>query len=439
MSQRDADQVVLDTEREVVGILLHEPAEADRVAATGLHAEHFLDRNLAQVYGTVMGRHQRGLPIDPTAVAIDLPPAVVEALEAAEARFVTGANAEYYAARIVQEAVKRRLARELRGYANALGERGADADELVSRVLGSAAEAEAHLAGIEDDDGLDAMSGLRAVTDDLERAASGDQRAMQTGIGKLDRATGGLHPGDIWIVAARPSMGKSLLGAQLAATVAAAGQWAMFASFEMPSKKIWRRLVSAESGLNSMLIRDGSLSQAENVTYTQACNRLVNRLGGRLRVYDRLRPSIEYVLAAARRQRRRGRCDLLVLDFAQRLHARAFRGDNRNAELERISRLLADFAREHQVAVILLSQLNRLAEGHRPTLAMLRDSGSLEQDADVVAMIHGEADDRGNPVNSKRDLVIEKSRDGVRAEVQLHLDADRLTFHERIERKEPTR
>ena len=242
----------------------------------------------------------------------------------------------------------------------------------------------------------------------------------------LDRATTGIHPGEMWIVAGRPSSGKSVLGLQWAAHAAAAGRAVLFASVEMSAEMCRQRLVACEARVPLRWVRTGRTPHGEDLAA------LVERVVGLTRTHRAslldLRPMAGAtpadVRAAALADRAAwGRLDLVVVDYVQLLAAPRSM-PNREQETAAKSAALKALAGELGCGVLALAQLNREVErtSRRPRMSDLRESGALEQDADLVALVHRP----GGKESPAMEVCIDKQRNGEPGIVHLHLDGARV-------------
>ena len=242
---------------------------------------------------------------------------------------------------------------------------------------------------------------------------SGDiAEGVKTGFKDLDNLTNGLHPGNMIVVAARPAIGKSTLGLDIARHASIHnGDCSVIFSLEMSRSEITMRMLSAEARVALNNIRSGSLSDDEWA-------RLARRMGeindAPLFIDDSPNLSMMEIRAKARRLKQRHDLKLVVIDYLQ-LMTSGKRVENRQQEVSEFSRQLKLLAKELNVPVIAISQLNRSPEQRadkKPMLSDLRESGSIEQDADVVILLH--RDDFYDPQNrsGEADLMVVKHRNG---------------------------
>lgn len=238
---------------------------------------------------------------------------------------------------------------------------------------------------------------------------------VPSGYRGLDERTSGFHPSELIVLAARPSMGKTTLSLNIAAHIALEGRAVGLFSLEMAREQLAMRLLCAEAGINSHRIRTGNLRDSDWPRLSQALGRLSE---APIFIDDTPNISIMEMRARARRMKTEHDIALMVVDYLQLMHTRG-RSENRQQEISEISRSLKALARELQIPVIACSQLSRAVEqreGRRPQLSDLRESGAIEQDADVVAFIH--RDPKAESENLV-ELILAKQRNGPTGSIPL--------------------
>jgi replicative DNA helicase len=267
--------------------------------------------------------------------------------------------------------------------------------------------------------------------DEAEAAKDGKRRGVMTGIPTLDKMTGGFRPTRTWVLGAQTSMGKSTLAGQFALRAAEHDHGVLYLSLEMPADQIWQRMASSATGINGELIRDGKLSNADIARLTTECSAMSVRLKGRLLINSRCSREINDLLATIRAQHRRCPVKLVIVDYIQnsRVGRKISRDTNRNNDIETSAIALADLARELEICMLIVSQFNRGANDGRPSLVNLRDSGAIEQCADVVVLMWN--DEPGNEY--RRVLAVEKNKDGRKGEIITVMNPNRMTFGERTD------
>lgn len=271
----------------------------------------------------------------------------------------------------------------------------------------------------------------RETIEQLERNAASEFPGLRTGFVDLDRMTHGLQPGNLVIVAGRPGMGKTSLALNIAAHVAhQEGQAAGFFSLEMSEREIAMRVLCSTTDIPFHRLRGGQLSPRDWRRLHEAVS---NSRDSLLFVDDSANPSLLEVASKARRLKAQSGLSLLVVDYLQLMNAGG-RYENRNLEIGAITRGLKQLAKELEVPVVALSQLSRLPErrgkDHRPQLADLRESGNIEQDADIVMFVYREEvyEPEDPDLEGLADLIIAKHRNGETGSVRLVFLGDTTTF-----------
>ncbi len=272
--------------------------------------------------------------------------------------------------------------------------------------------------------------GLIDTVEQIEylREHKDEVRGVPTGFPDIDNLLAGLQKSDLIILAARPSIGKTTFALDIARNVALSGRAVGIFSLEMSAGQLVQRMLSAESRVDAWSIRTGhGLSPAHFDTLQEAASRLQK---APIYIDDQAGNSIVKMRAVARRLKSEHGLALIVVDYLQLIHA-SKNYDNMVNQITEISRSLKQLARELDVPVLALSQLSRAVEtrGGRPRLSDLRDSGSIEQDADVVMFLHRE--DRYKEQAEKDNIVevlIEKHRNGAIGKADLLFDAKTTTL-----------
>ena len=280
---------------------------------------------------------------------------------------------------------------------------------------------------------------LTAAMDRLDARVRGEvmEGTVETGFTDLDRMTGGLHASELVILAARPSMGKTAFAMNIIEyVVSKARQPALFVSLEMAAIELIERMLCSVAKVNGHKLKNGTLPAEDRKRLVETAGKLSNCP---LFIDDSPTRNMSEIAGAARRiKRREGALGLIVIDYLQLIQPDSS-NDPRQEQVSKIARRLKGLARELKVPVLCLSQLNRQAEDskdHRPKLSHLRESGAIEQDADVVMFVHREAYfQKGQPqeeVNQHEALIIvEKQRNGPTGDVELHWERSFTRFSNR--------
>jgi replicative DNA helicase len=421
-----------EAEEAVLGSLLMDPEAAGKVAPF-LHKEDFYRERNGAIFEAMLAIYERHEPVDFLTLSDELKRAGrydelggLVYLSHLVGVVPTAVHVEHYAHIVERTAIKRRLISAAGKIAGVAYDDSLDLDTTLEK-------AEQILFGVSQ----------RRVTNDFEhigdilgdyleqmeqRATQGeDSRGIPTNFIELDKLTGGLQRSDLIILAARPSMGKSSWALNIVQNAALRNNatCAIF-SLEMSKQQLAHRLLCAESGVDATKLRLGMINESETRKLHHALALL-----SEAPIYIDDTPSINLseVRAKARRLAAEKGVDIVVVDYLQLITTSRF-GDNRVQEISEISRSLKALARELNAPVIALSQLSRAVESrtpHIPMLSDLRESGSIEQDADIVLFIYRE--DMYNRETEKKgiaDIIVAKHRNGPTGQFSL-LFLDRTT------------
>ena len=253
---------------------------------------------------------------------------------------------------------------------------------------------------------------------------------VPTGFAELDELTNGLHPGQMIIVAARPALGKSTLALDFARAAAIKHDMpTIFFSLEMGRSEIAMRLLSAEASVPLQSMRKGNVDSRDWTTIASTRGRIND---APLYIDDSPNMTLVEIRAKCRRLKQRVGLKMVIIDYLQ-LMTSGKRVESRQQEVSEFSRALKLLAKELQVPVIALSQLNRGPEQRAdklPALSDLRESGSIEQDADIVILLHREsAYEKDNPRAGEADLIVAKHRNGRQDTVTVAFQGHVLALH----------
>jgi replicative DNA helicase len=371
------------------------------------------------VHEVILDLYGRGEPADAITVAAELTKRGDIAkvggapyLHTLIASVPTAANAGYYARIVRERAILRRLV-EVGTRIVQLGYAGdADADELVDR-------AQAEVYGVTErraaDDYLPLSDIMHGALEEIEALSNrdGGMTGVPTGFADLDSLTNGLHAGQMIVVAARPAIGKSTLALDFArAASIKSGLASVIFSLEMSRNEITMRLLSAEARVALHSMRTGQMNEDD---WTRLARRMGEVANAPMFIDDSPNMSMMEIRAKCRRLKQQHDLRLVIIDYLQ-LMSSPKRVENRQQEVSELSRSLKLLAKELNVPVIAVAQLNRGPEQRtdkRPMLSDLRESGSIEQDADVVILLHREdAYERESPRAGEADFIVAKHRNG---------------------------
>jgi replicative DNA helicase len=294
--------------------------------------------------------------------------------------------------------------------------------EPIAEVVDKAEQAVFAVAERQVGDGLQSIDDLLGPAiekaEELQRSGA-SVTGLSTGFRDLDKMLAGLHPTNLIIIAARPGMGKSALALNMSQNVALNGNSVAIFSLEMSREEIVTRMLCAKGRIDSQKLRTGSLNEGDFTKLSNAAGALYKQ---NIFVDDSPGLTVTEIRAKCRRLRRKPGLDLVVVDYLQLMNGSG--QENRQQEIAMISRSLKSLARELQVPIIALSQLNRGVESRedkRPRLGDLRESGAVEQDADVVMFIYRDEYYFPEKVESKgiAEVVISKHRQGGVGKVEM--------------------
>lgn len=425
----------LDAEKSLLGaVLIDEETLAD--VSEHVSAKDFYDKRHAAIYGAMIRLYERHRPVDLLTLTDELTKKDELDMIGGSAYLTeltnyvpTAAHAEAYAEMVAQKAIRRRLIRA----SAEIGELGYAEDADVQELL---QKAEQELFSVSDQSlKQDLVSIEQILTDSFDRMEElhrnkGALRGVRTGWRDLDNMTAGLQRSDLIILAARPAMGKTTLVTNLAYNVATvAKQPVLFFSLEMSKEQLVDRMLADASGVDAWNIRTGNLSDEDFSKLSEAMGEMAE---APIYLDDTPGLSVMDMRTKARRAAHDAPLGLIIVDYLQLMQGSGKDNGNRVQEVSEISRGLKLIAREMNVPVIALSQLSRSVENRSPQipqLADLRESGSIEQDADIVMFIYREA--YYNPETEREnitDLIIAKHRNGPVGKVELYFHPERLRF-----------
>jgi len=351
----------------------------------------------------------------------------------------TSSNVVYYAELIQRKSTLRRLI----SAASEISTLGYDEDEEIDKILD---EAEQKLFNVSQKFLKQAFQPIDTLLneafdriDELHKQ-SGKLRGLATGFTDLDALLAGLQKSDLVILAARPSVGKTSLALDIARQVAVINKIPVgIFSLEMSKEQLVDRMLCAEAGVSLWKMRTGKLSDnEENDDFSRIGQSMGVLAETPIFIDDSASANIMEIRTKARRLQMEHKLGLIVIDYLQLMEGRGKYGDNRVQEVAEITRALKGLARELNIPVLALSQLSRAVEQTKPAiprLAHLRESGSIEQDADVVMFIYRKAADRGYQIEELTDaekniaqVYIAKHRNGPVGRVDLFFDEDTVSF-----------
>lgn len=426
----------LDAERALIGSIMLKPDAIHDIADT-IGADSFYAEKHRLIFQIMLELASKSTPIDLLSVTSRLKEkdlldkvggnsyisGLLEAVPSA-------ANVAHYAA-IVQKKAKMRHLIHASEFISGLGyEEASELDELLDKAEKKIFEVTNVKSNKTFTDIKDTLSGAWERIDELHKS-DGGLRGISTGFRALDDKLSGLQKSDLIILAARPSMGKTSLALDIARNVAVAnGIPVGIFSLEMSAQQLIDRMLATEAHVDSWKLRTGKLTNEEDF------DRIRDALGTLSKapvfIDDTPGTNILTMRAMARRLKSEKKLGLIIVDYLQLMTpTQSKNNDNVVQQITEISRSLKGLARELDVPVLALSQLSRAVEsrGGSPRLSDLRDSGSIEQDADIVMFIHRE--DKYDEQSEKKniaEILVEKHRNGPVGKVDLYFDEHRASF-----------
>jgi len=426
----------VDAEKSLLGaVLIDEETLAD--ISEHVNPKDFYDKRHATIFGAMMRLYERHKPVDLLTLTDELKKKdELETIGGSAyltelTNYVpTAAHAEAYAELVAQKAVRRRLIKA----SGEISELGYDEETTTQELL---EKAEAELFSVSDQSLKQDLVSIESIlTESFDRMEElhknkGALRGIRTGYRDLDNMTAGLQRSDLIILAARPAMGKTTLVTNLAYNVATiAKQPVLFFSLEMSKEQLVDRMLADASGVDSWNIRTGNLSDDDFAKLSEAMGEMAE---APIYIDDTPGLSTLEMRTKARRAAHDQPLGLIIVDYLQLMQGSGRDNGNRVQEVSEISRGLKLIARELNVPLIALSQLSRSVESRSPQipqLADLRESGSIEQDADIVSFIYrpGYYEPDNPEYENITDLIIAKHRNGPVGKIQLYFHPERLRF-----------
>jgi replicative DNA helicase len=426
----------LDAEMSLLGaVLIDEEVLAD--VSEAVTPKDFYDKRHALIFSSMMRLYEKHKPVDLLTLTEELKKKSELEIIGGSAYLTeitnyvpTAAHAHAYAELVSQKAVRRRLIKA----SAEISEMGFDEETSTQELL---ERAEAELFSVSDQSLKQDLVSIESIlTESFDRLEElhrnkGALRGIRTGYRDLDNMTAGLQRSDLIILAARPAMGKTTLVTNLAYNVATIAKLpVLFFSLEMSKEQLIDRMLSDASGVDSWNIRTGNLSDEDFSKISDAMGEMAE---APIFIDDTPGLSVLEMRTKARRAAHDQPLGLIIVDYLQLMQSNGNHQGNRVQEVSEISRGLKLIARELNVPLIALSQLSRSVESRTPPipqLSDLRESGSIEQDADIVSFIYrpGYYEPDNPEVANITDLIIAKHRNGPVGKVQLYFHPERLRF-----------
>ncbi len=409
----------IEAEQAVLGAVFLEPSSLT-LASEVLIPEDFYRTSHQKIFNVMLTLNDNGKAVDLVTVTEELAASknleevggVIYLSELANS-VPTAANIEYYARIVEEKSLLRRLIRT----ATNIAQDGYSREDEVESLL---SEAEKNIMEVAQRKNAGAFQNIKDVLvktyDNIEELANrkGDITGIPTGFSELDRMTAGFQRNDLIIVAARPSVGKTAFALNIAQNVATkTDENVAIFSLEMGAEQLVMRMLCAEGNINAQGLRTGSLTDEDWRKLTMAMGSLSN---AGIFIDDTPGIRISDIRAKCRRLKQEQGLGMVLIDYLQLIQGSGRSGENRQQEVSEISRSLKELARELKVPVIALSQLSRGVEQRqdkRPMMSDIRESGSIEQDADIVAFLYrDDYYDKESENKNIIEIIIAKQRNG---------------------------
>ncbi len=420
----------IEMERNLLGSIMIDPRVADDIVSI-VHSSDFYLESHQILYDRIIQMYNSGHQVDVPLLVEELRRNNLLDKIGGEAYIIEilhsvayAVHAKSYAEVVREKSVLRSLIQTASEILQDAYHSNVDAKDLIN-------QAEERIFSLKGNDSvsdkLDFVQVLQQTLDQInETMVKGGMPGIQTGLVDYDKKTGGLHEGELVILAARPSMGKTALAANIADYAAVEERkGVLFVSLEMNQIELAKRLISSRGEIDSNKFRTGTLGEEDKTILLQTVSKLSE---SNLVIDDSPVRTVTEIAALGRRLKRAGRLDLIIIDYLQLIQPDNA-ADPRQEQVSKIARRLKGMARELSVPVICLSQLNRQAEqtkDNRPRMSHLRESGAIEQDADVVMFVHREEyylspeeREKQPDVVGRAEIIIAKQRNGATGDVRV--------------------
>ncbi|WP_111644841.1 replicative DNA helicase [Paranoxybacillus vitaminiphilus] len=429
MSDLFADRIPpqnIEAEQAVLGAIFLDSA-ALTLASEVLVPEDFYRASHQKIFHAMLKVADKGEPVDLVTVTAELADAKmleevggVSYLSELANSVPTAANVEYYARIVEEKSILRRLIRT----ATSIAQEGYTREDEVNDLLNEAEKKIMEVSQRKNTGGFQNIKDILVQTyDNIEMLHNrkGEVTGIPTGFIELDRMTAGFQRSDLIIVAARPSVGKTAFALNIAQNVATkTNENVAIFSLEMSAQQLVMRMLCAEGNINAQNLRTGKLTPEDWGKLTMAMGSLSN---AGIYIDDTPGIRVSEIRAKCRRLKQESGLGMVLIDYLQLIQGSGRNRENRQQEVSEISRSLKALARELEVPVIALSQLSRSVEQRqdkRPMMSDIRESGSIEQDADIVAFLYrDDYYDKDSENKNIIEIIIAKQRNGPVGTVQL--------------------
>lgn len=372
----------IKNEEALIGSVLLNPELLDRLR--GLDDAKFVDDDLGRLWCLLREMQESGIPIDTTILPPRIRAAGIDINAARLAQLFTAVpnpkNAFYYHSNVLETQRLRKLSEAAESIIAGVADATQSSESIVSDAL---TDIETLSAGSAASEPVDLGAAMEMVIEDLERPDDRRKSAM-TGLPLLDEYLGGMAPGELHVIGARPSRGKTALGLQIALHNAKQDRRVLFCALEMTVTEMAKRVVCSSTDVDSFAMRTKQLNASEREQFLDLCRELQT---SPLKIWSESNVTVPMIRHQAKTLIARDGLELIVLDYLGLMKATTSRPQARWETFTQISNALKSLAMDLGIPILALQQLGRDTEGRPPRLSDLRDSGSIEQDADAVILI----------------------------------------------------
>ena len=412
-------------EEAILGSLLIEKS-AIETALQIISAEMFYDRSNELIFSAICELHSKDKPVDLLTVVNQLRKTgtLEEAggatyIASLSQKVVSSVHLDYHCRILAQKYFARELIRVSLETLNCAFDETADVDDIISEISIKVEKLQEKAYGKGNSKQLSEVM-KESITEmyiRMDKYEKGIQSGINTGLADLNSITGGWQKSNLVVIAARPSMGKTSLALHFAKSAAKRGTPVVIFQLEMTDVKLSDRLLMSESNINPNNFKIGKISMEEAKNVEIAVGKLYDC---KIAIDANSIVSMDYIKNRSRLLKKQNRCEMIIIDYLQLIEDSGNKNTNREQIVAQISRKAKLLAKELDIPVLLLAQLNREVEkrgNKKPVLSDLRESGAIEQDADLVIFIYREEYYSKDAEKGKGNLIIAKNRDGYTGEI----------------------
>ena len=417
----------IEAERGVIGTIFNNNQTID-TALELVSTQDFYKEKHKTIFKAITELYEKGLAVDMLTVAEQLKDKLIEAdgityLSELTGSYIATSNIKEYALIVKDKSNKRKIIKVANEMLMA-AYNNIETEDILNTTENKILDINSYKVSDISSAETVVLNAYKKVEENYKKG--GGLTGLATKIKSIDNMTGGLEKGDYIILAARPSMGKTAMMLEIAENVAKQKKSVLVFSLEMTKEKLMNRIFANLTKIPLERIKTGELTSPEWSKLAEASNFICTQ---KMFFDDKGGQTVNELRSKARKVKIQYGLDLIVIDYIGKIQGK---GENRNQELSKISGSLKDLAKELKIPVVVLCQLSRACEGrtdHRPMLSDLRESGSIEQDADIVMMLY--RDEYYNAETEEKNTlenIITKSRDGKTGTVKLFWDGNTQTI-----------